>query len=415
MSGRCKRISLYTLILFISLLAWSIGLASAQKVSQLSDLAELRYDKPEITINQLEKMLETEEESKEKTIDTMVAWQQTKGNELQNQVLQTSTKADVLEVYGNIRSLIPMNKLVGESLGVGDQEGVIISEPVAYELWGSMDVIGKTVVWNEKDYIVRGVLEEKSKLVITQAAGEAEEAYFSALRIQFVDGENILQQTEHFRNKYGLPQATTIDLSLVGIVLSQFVLLPGWVIGFWMIGKFYKLVYRSCKEAKEEREDKRYKNKIVCIVLGILVLGITWVMLDVMQFSIEIPSRLIPNKWSDFEFWTRAWTQLEESRRAVSSLPMLVPDVWRGESIKMLLMSTGATIIGFIMLMKKAPTDNLGEIFWQVLSAIIGSFIVVVIGHMMGMSVVSMKAFWLIVPTCIGVRYMSCNWKEILK
>lgn len=410
MSGRCKRISLYTLILFISLLAWSIGLASAQKVSQLSDLAELRYDKPEITINQLEKMLETEEESKEKTIDTMVAWQQTKGNELQNQVLQTSTKADVLEVYGNIRSLIPMNKLVGESLGVGDQEGIIISEPVAYELWGSMDVIGKTVVWNEKDYIVRGVLEEKSKLVITQAAGEAEEAYFSALRIQFVDGENILQQTEHFRNKYGLPQATIIDLSLMGIVLSQLALLPGWVIGFWMIGKFYKLVYKSCKEGKdgkEEREDKGYKNKIVCIVLGILVLGITWVMLDVMQFSIEIPSHLIPNKWSDFEFWTRAWTQLEESQRAVSSLPTLVPDVWRGENVKVLLISTASTIIGFIMIIKQMVVNNLDELFLIVLIGIIVSFIVIILGNIMGMNGIITKAFWLIVPVCMGIKSIS--------
>ncbi|MEG0906323.1 MAG: ABC transporter permease [Cellulosilyticaceae bacterium] len=412
MSGRYKRISLYILILFSSLFAWSIGLTSAQKVSQFSDLSELRYDKPEIAIHQLEKMLETEEASKEKTIDTMVAWRQTKGNKLQNQVLQTSAKADVLEVYGDIRSLIPMNKLVGESLGIGDKEGVIISEPIAYELWGSMDVIGKTIVWNEKDYTVRGVLEEESKLVIAQAVGEAEdaeEAYFSALRIRFVDNENILQQTEHFRNKYGLPQATVIDLSLVGIVLSRLGLLPGWVIGFWMIGKFYNLVYKNYKE------EQQGKHKMVCIVLGILAVGITWVILDVMQFSIEVPSHLIPNKWSDFEFWMRLWTQLEENQRAISSLPTLIPDLWRSESVRILLGSMGLAIIGFVMFMKKVTTDNLGELFWQVLSAIIISFIVIVIGYTMGISVVVTKAFWLIVPTCVGVKFITCNWQEILK
>lgn len=390
MSGRYKRISLYILILFSSLFAWSIGLTSAQKVSQFSDLSELRYDKPEIAIHQLEKMLETEEASKEKTIDTMVAWRQTKGNKLQNQVLQTSAKADVLEVYGDIRSLIPMNKLVGESLGIGDKEGVIISEPIAYELWGSMDVIGKTIVWNEKDYTVRGVLEEESKLVIAQVVGEAEdaeEAYFSTLRIRFVDNENILQQTEHFRNKYGLPQATVIDLSLVGIVLSRLGLLPGWVIGFWMIGKFYNLVYKNYKE------EQQGKHKMVCIVLGILAVGITWVILDVMQFSIEVPSHLIPNKWSDFEFWMRLWTQLEENQRAISSLPTLIPDLWRSESVRILLGSMGLAIIGFVMFMKKVMIDNLGELFLQVLSAIIISFIVIVIGYTMGISVVVTKAF----------------------
>lgn len=399
-----KRLTQYALGLFGILLVWSICLASAQKIQNLQTSMELRYSKPTLTLKQLEKIQKEETDHEKKLITSLVAWEQTGQVDLNNKSLDKSVKSAMIHTWGDIKALIPKKQLTGDLIYEGDFEGAIITKKVAYDLWGSLDVLDKTFNYGDKEYTVRGILNEEIPAVVVQLnKNEEDDIKLSQLRVQFIDSENIERQVEIFRGRYGLEETTTINLSLSSILLGQIVYLPMWIVGIWGLIKLFKLLY-----------DTYHYWVAALILLGIMAIA-TWMIGRLMGIQFNIPSYLIPNEWSDFQFWSKLWEKLRSNYLEVQSLPKYLPDMWREDNVQILVGTWGISSVATVLGMRKLDIRSGTELFAGVLVAVIISFTTVIVSYGLGIIASVPQAFWLMIPIFLTIQYICNNWTKLFE
>lgn len=402
MMRRCKRIGVYAFLLCCLLGVWGICLAYAQEIQRMEQLVELRYPEPTLTLQQVEKIQEEEALQEKKLITNQVAWVQKEQMQLKNENLGTRATAAMIWLAGDAHLLIPRQQVTGELVYPGDKKGAVITPKVAYDLWGSLDVIGKSFVYDKEEYNVRGILDKKEPVVILQLSDEQEDVKLTNMRVQLADTENILEQVNQFNARYGLKECTVINLSLIGILLGQLAYLPMWLVGFWAIIKWLKLLFET------------YQYWVASLVLvGVGAVFIV-VILKTVAVQMTLPDYLIPNQWSDFEFWTRLWETMYANYLQTQSLPKFLPDLWRMRTIQIVWVTWGVSCIGALVGMHKIDTKDGKELFWQIILAIIISFSVIILGYSIGLQMIVPKAFWVIVPLYILIKAFCKWWKDFL-
>ena len=397
-----KRIISYVLVVFITLLAWSICLTNAQKIQVLQDVVELRYDREKLDAETIKNLQKGESESSEKIVKSFIAWEQSLKEDLRNKELAKNVTGEVVKVYGNLTMLFPVEKLQGQTLYEGDGEGTIISEGVAYSLWGSTDVVGQSLIVGDKAYVVRGVLKEKSNRIITQADMADKETKFSALRVQLVDKENVEGVISTLKFKYNLPESVLRNLSLTSILLSGLALLPGYLLGFYGLIKLYKFIYST------------HRYWVSAILLSIIALGLTWITIEMMQFITYIPSYIIPNKWSDFTFWSKLIDGFIENSRQLQALPALIGDGWYNGIKAMIVGGFSITCIGMLAFSKIAKVEEGKTLFYSTLGAIMLSFITIMLVYRLEGQVTMIEAFWGVMPMYLLITFIINKWTKLL-
>ncbi len=397
-----KRIISYVLVVFITLLAWSICLTNAQKIQVLQDVVELRYDREKLDVRTMKNLQKGESESSEKIVKSFIAWEQSPKEDLRNKELAKNVTGEVVKVYGNLTMLFPVEKLQGQTLYEGDREGTIISEGVAYSLWGSTDVVGQSLIVGDKAYVVRGVLKEKSNRIITQADMADKETKFSALRVQLVDKENVEGVISTLKFKYNLPESLLRNLSLTSILLSGLALLPGYLLGFYGLIKLYKFIYST------------HRYWVSAILLSIIALGLTWITIEMMQFITYIPSYIIPNKWSDFTFWSKLIDGFIENSRQLQALPALIGDGWYNGIKAMIVGGFSITCIGMLAFSKIAKVEEGKTLFYSTLGAIMLSFITIMLVYHLEGQVTMIEAFWGVMPMYLLITFIINKWTKLL-
>lgn len=397
-----KRIISYVLVVFITLLAWSICLTNAQKIQVLQDVVELRYDREKLDAETIKNLQKGESESSEKIVKSFIVWEQSPKEDLRNKELAKNVIGEVVKVYGNLTMLFPVEKLQGQTLYEGDREGTIISEGVAYSLWGSTDVVGQSLIVEDKAYVVRGVLKEKSNRIITQADMADQETKFSALRVQLVDKENVAGMISTLKFKYNLPESVLRNLSLTSILLSGLALLPGYLLGFYGLIKLYKFIYST------------HRYWVSAILLSIIALGLTWITIEMMQFITYIPSYIIPNKWSDFTFWSKLIDGFIENSRQLQALPALIGDGWYNGIKAMIVGGFSITCIGMLAFSKIAKVEEGKILFYSTLGAIMLSFITIMLVYRLEGQVTMIEAFWGVMPMYLLITFIINKWTKLL-
>lgn len=406
MSGQGKRRSIYAIGLLIIFLAWTLCLAQAQKIQQWSHTVEIRYEGYDTTMKALQDIQKSEQESDKKLINNMTAWTQDKDKKAVNQELSKSMNVDVLEIYGDLNQLLPRDKIIGQSLRLGDEEGIVISRDIAEQLWGNTDVIGKCLTLEEEDYIIRGIISEDTSQVVRSMKGSEEtegKLTISGLRLDFIDNENINQQVDVFRNKYYLPEGVVINLSLMSILVSQLAFLPGWLVGFWALAKVYRLIYQY------------YEYWVATIILTLCTLVVTGLVLEIMQFAVHIPTYLIPGRWSDFEFWSRLADTFAANRKSINALPTFAPDLWRVTGIQHLCFALGITLIGLVGLLRKVEIKAGKDLFWKMMIAIGCSFVAIIISYLGGVDVIVIRSYWVMIPIYLVIQWGCIKWNDFFR
>lgn len=246
------------------------------------------------------------------------------------------------------------------------------------------------------------MLKEKSNTIVTQADRENKVTKFSALRVQLVDKENVEDAVSTLQIKYNLPEGVLNNLSLTSILLSGLVLLPGYLLGFYGLIRLYKCIYST----------HRYWGS--AIVLSIIALGLTWITVEMMEFINYIPSYIIPNKWSDFTFWSKLLDGFIESRRQLQALPALIGDRWYNEAKVMIVGGFSITCIGMLVFSKIDKIEEGKTLFYSILGAIILSFSTTMLVYSLEGQVTIIKAFWGVMPMYLLITFIINKWTKLL-
>lgn len=401
MSGKVKSIVFSIVLISMTLLTWGLCIADAQKIQYFDSLVELRYDITPISRGEVEKLESGERESTNKLINSFVAWREDKNQRFKNKETGKNIEGNIITYYGDLSLLIRPDQLTGEILQHKDKEGAIISEAVALNLWGSKNVLGQQLMIGDRGYIVKGIVKEKQNMVFFY--GQEEKLDFIALRLHMVSNDYIDEHIQILGFRYNLPKSINHNMSLASTMLSQLVYLPGCLLGIYILFKLYKFIYKT------------YHYWVSALLLGGIAILITWVMWDIIKVSINIPSYMIPNQWSDFDFLSRKGKELIENSEKVRALAMYLPNIWYVQVKNSLLTSFSLSMIGTLAFITCIRVKTGTSLFVLSIISVLFSFGTIVIFYTFGITVIGLKAFWVIIPLYMSISLLIHKWNKLIK
>ncbi|NJP39873.1 hypothetical protein HCH52_02235 [Oscillospiraceae bacterium HV4-5-C5C] len=206
----------------------------------------------------------------------------------------------ILAYDGNPRLVKPLTLLSGDWPSAQDSSACLISEALAWQLWGSTAVIGQTLLLDtaadqpHQIYVVRAVYQDQTMGGLFSYAGQAYQPGWQVVELEGDAGAFPRSTTESWWQAAGLPEPDRVlnapglaaglrlaaSLPLLWTLLLLF-------IGLWRWGRRHPYLREACLAGS-------------LIGLALLLPGY----LDL------LPGWLIPTRWSDFDFWSRLKTEL---------------------------------------------------------------------------------------------------------
>lgn len=227
-----------------------------------------------------------------------VFWTEIKAQRVENKELERSEQVDVIYAVGNTELLCGEGNL----LQPGDTSGCLLDENTTKKLFGYGDPSGSKIVFNGREYEIRGVIKSQKNTLMIQITKNTADDTVLLNRITTGVGDRqpeILQET--IQNRYGVSGNRMEWGLLYGILRAALLLFP--------LSVALILILRIKEKAgkSENRKEKTFWE--LCLVTMILCVGIC------ITKQIQIPSDMIPSAWSDFDFFAQLWEEKKEALR----------------------------------------------------------------------------------------------------
>lgn len=241
-------------------------------------------------------------------------WSEYAGMTVENTALSRVTDASVLALHGRSDLLFSDAPV----LDAQSNNSCLISSSLAYELFGDTNVEGLSIKYQEASYEIVGVIDHKEKLFVYEPL---KENIVSLHRVAFdISGENsVKMQEESLQMKYG--NGNVIDYTLIMFTLESFLL----GIPVLMAILLLKLVWNEARGSGARIE--RYIWFGVFFIVGVIVLFCC-------LKQIQIPADMIPERWSNFEFWTDYMKEQKDNFNRLSTIQKTILDTRISSEIK---------------------------------------------------------------------------------
>lgn len=216
------------------------------------------------------------EEQREEPL-SLVFWREKKNQTIENEELSRQGSFSVIELCGNSALLFP-----GEyPLNKEDTQGCLIGEAVANQLFGDVNVVGKTLVYGDKTYSVRGVLKNQ-KTFVCQVPGKSD---LLLDQLTFYGNSPLEKERikERLKTQYGL----SIQESPV---YWKYILIRAALFAF---PAFLLTVFLYCSRRSKVLQKGLLWMEILFFLAGLV-------------FIFDITPEKLPNRLSDFDFWVEA-------------------------------------------------------------------------------------------------------------
>lgn len=263
----------------------------------------LRYDTP-LTREEVENALSYAKEKRNEEGCCPTFWLQ-KNNEKVEAAYAKATTCMIIGLgEGNL--ILPSRFTAGGWPGVYDENGCAVSTQLAWRLWGSTDVLGKTVESNKRQMIVRGVFEGSEPLLY--ATGGTNAGYTCAELAPLPEGDR-RQAAERFCMYAGL---SLPPYMVYGGSMYTILYLLCWLT---LVLPAVVLLYRLAACFPHNR--RRWAG------LGLLF---TAALLLPLVLTV-LPGWIVPARWSDFAFWERLFQTLKVRMEEWLALPAMLKDI----------------------------------------------------------------------------------------
>lgn len=371
----------------VTLILWCGSMYCQQIIEKHWKSVSLRYDNSVISIKNI-KDAKNSAISRNTKIPDITLWNiEYEPQEIKSNIGIENVEVSVIEVYGDMEQVMPLDFIHGGFPWEEDYDGCIIDEKLSYELWGTVDTIGKILEWGDKTFTVRGVFDYDDKLLILQCDDTDKEKLFSYMELNFEDKYEAKTQALNFLNSnYMNKPQVIIDAPFIAQILNQINSIPIFIIGFFILVRLYKSVY---------------KFRFLPIIFIVSVFGaivISMILVYIINVDIIFPSRFIPTQWSDFDFWTRSCEAIKDSIKEVvtfASLPK--DDLFKVTVVINLFYLAGGIIMSFVLI-RYDVAFSLEQAFIAIGVIVIIEFMVLAGVALLGRGVVVECSYWMVLP-----------------
>ena len=297
------------ILLLFGLLFWVGAIINQKYLVDYNGAVSVRYRDPVLTEQEIKNRLEGMNLQKDSNIPKVTLWQKEEDTLITNDRMNTSLRLALITVVGDMRQVYPGSILQGGALFEEDYEGCVIDRDTAYKLFQSEEVVGMKLSIMKKEYVIRGVMKTSSgNTMIIQANDSGLEdgaiTKYSCMELRFSDSQNAITLAKKFVSTcdVGEPSAY-IDGYLYQKLAERVIHIPIWFIVLWIIGLLLRKVYLL-------------KASLILSLVGYLaVLVLSILLIKLSDLYIYYPNSLIPNRWSDFDFWAHRWKEMMASHR----------------------------------------------------------------------------------------------------
>lgn len=216
----------------------------------------------------------------------------------------------LIEGYGNLEKIIPGRRLNGAYPPRSDTDGCALSDTGAKGLFGSSNVLGMKLNLLGREYIIRGIVEDKTPMLWIQNP----QAVFPYAEMTY-QKQTAASVAEEWlmRQGYGEPEAMLAGCDY-GAVNFLFITLPLWL--------FCIYLYLSLKT-----DIKKVRNSYLRYVLRFLwPVGLILLIFAGIRLSFRFSLDYIPARWSDFGFYGKKAAELANAAERIAGFKRLPGD-----------------------------------------------------------------------------------------
>lgn len=215
---------------------------------------------------------EGEKAAKEAGSDPFAAWTELNRETVSVSNGETGVVSDVIVVYGPSHCLLP----IGKNLFPEDDQGCILGVELAEELFGGRQAEGQQLFWREKNWMVRGIVEEPSHFLMVQGMQLLDEVSFDRICISLSNQQEGKELGDKWISQYGL-SARTVRFDhqygfgwLTELIPSRWSDFEGWKQNLEEHQKEVELVKNTDKSVIEAVGIDRYNRGLFCSIIGVL-------------------------------------------------------------------------------------------------------------------------------------------------
>ena len=367
------------ILVFALVMCWGITLGYSNNIKRENKTINFYFENDNINSN----IVSNIEEDKESI--SVVGWNE--------KSLQTATNPDlnrnvsdlkVLAIKGNSSLLFD-----GALLFQDDKEGCLIDTETSYKLFGSTHSIGKEITYGERKLVVRGIHNSTKSNIIVQLLEDDNEALDGLT----IDGSNMtLNKIEEFKTKFGIK-----EIAVSGGIYHSFTKV------FSMVLPIIALVLILIKVITYFFKAKR--KPILKVIYISMAITIVFIFFKITKLNISIPLDMIPNKWSDFDFWSKMWKENIEKLQYVLYMKKYGIDIYNIENLIMSAFYSILTVILFVINLKVNKVKDIKELIYMVSVSIVCTFISILTIWAKFKFDVNITMLWVLYPLYICGNY----------
>lgn len=377
------------ILIFTLIMCWGISLGHANNIASENKTLNFYFENENYNTEIIKSIKEADPEL------AIVGWAEEALQSANNPDLgKTASDLDVLTIKGSSNLLVK-----GSNLFTDDLEGCLIDSDTSYKLFGSSNCVGREIVYNDRTLIVRGILKGCKANIMIQASEDPSQVLDGLT----IDGTDLtLNKIEDFKMMFGIN-----EMAISGNI-------------YYMVAKFIALMFPIIALAliliKVITSLFKSRNKPVLVILYILMtIASVFIFFKITNIKISIPLDMIPNKWSDFDFWSKMGKEYKEKFEYVLYMKKYGVDIYNIENLLKSVLYSIFTIILFVINLKIININDIKTLIINNGVSILCSFVAILMIWNKYNFDVNITMIWLIYPLYLcGDYFIKVHGKYLI-
>ena len=377
------------ILIFTLIMCWGISLGHANNIASENKTLNFYFENENYNTEIIKSIKEADPEL------AIVGWAEEALQSANNPDLgKTASDLDVLTIKGSSNLLVK-----GSNLFTDDLEGCLIDSDTSYKLFGSSNCVGREIVYNDRTLIVRGILKGSKANIMIQASEDPSQVLDGLT----IDGTDLtLNKIEDFKMMFGIN-----EMAISGNI-------------YYMVAKFIALMFPIIALVliliKVITSLFKSRNKPVLVILYILMtIASVFIFFKITNIKISIPLDMIPNKWSDFDFWSKMGKEYKEKFEYVLYMKKYGVDIYNIENLLKSVLYSVFTIILFVINLRIIKIDDIKTLIINNGVSILCSFVAILMIWNKYNFDVNITMIWLIYPLYLcGDYFIKVHGKYLI-
>lgn len=364
------------------IICWLLSIGYTNRLASVKNTFNIYFDEEEYVPADIYKM-QQEEKDKDNSL-AFTGWYEKEKQSVLNNNLNRTIESNIMFICGN-SYLIAEGPILFED----DIKGCLIDEETAYKLFGSYDVIGNTIIYGNREFIIRGIHRTMEDTIIMQAEIDSKDKIQGLLIDISNDG---IEKVKHISERYGMKEYGVNSAVYYNLGKMCTSLLPLII-----------LLIIICSALKKAIE---IKDRPVLFIFSIIMI-IVWITIffSITKYKISIPVDILPSKWSDFDYWKKFFQECIDKIKYVIYMKKYMIDIYVISYLSKIALCTIITITLFFVNKRNIKIDSMKELFIAILALFIITFMAICILKESIFINNSSAVIWLICPYYLLYRY----------